>query len=67
MKKRTKFRPKRSTNPTESMSYAAGRLGIGINQTYAFARAGEVPILQVGKRKLVLVEPFERKLAGDVP
>jgi hypothetical protein len=60
-----KVRPKRSTNPTEPIAYAAGRMGTGLNQAYAAADRGEIPVIRVGKRKLVLVEPFERMLAGE--
>jgi hypothetical protein len=66
MSDKKKVRPARSTNPTESIQYAAARLGTGINQAHVAADRGEIPIIRVGRRKLVLVEPFERMLAGEV-
>ena len=66
---RTKAAPRRarSANPTEPLDYAAGRLGIGRNQTYAAARRGEIPVIRIGKSYRVLVDPFERILDGAAP
>jgi len=44
---------------------AAKVLNIGRNQAYAAARAGELPVLRIGKRILVLAEPLNRLLSGD--
>jgi excisionase family DNA binding protein len=44
---------------------AAKILGIGRNQAYAAARRGEIPIIRIGKRILVLREPFKKMLAGS--
>ncbi len=53
--------------PTISVEAAAKRLGIGRNQGYAAAARGEIPSLRIGKRVLVLREPFERMLRGEGP
>lgn len=65
MSEKQKVRPARSTNPTESIQYAADRMGTGLNQAHVAADRGEIPIIRIGRRKLVLVEPFERMLAGE--
>ena len=51
-----------SWSGTEPISYAAGRMGSGLNQAYDAAHRGEIPVIRVGKRLHVLVEPFERML-----
>ena len=56
----------RSSNPTEPLEYAQHRLGIGKNQTYAAAKRREIPVIKIGASYRVLVEPFERMLAGEV-
>lgn len=50
---------------TQSVREAARELGIGVNQAYAAARRGEIPTIRIGKRILVLREPFKRILSGD--
>jgi hypothetical protein len=55
--------PKRSTNPTEPISYAAARLSIGINQAYRAAKRGDFPTILINERRLVLVEPFEKLIS----
>lgn len=65
MATKSKVRPERSANPTEPMAYAAGRMGTGINQAYEAGHRGEIPVIRIGKRMLVLVEPFERMLRGE--
>jgi hypothetical protein len=62
MSDKKRVRPARSTNPTESIRYAAGRLGVGLNQAYRAGHRGEIPVKWIGERMLVLVEPFERGL-----
>jgi hypothetical protein len=64
VKTKSKARPERSANPTEPIAYAAARLGTGINQAYEAGHRGEIPVIRLGRRMLVLVEPFERMLAG---
>jgi len=49
---------------TQTIDEAAKELGIGRNQTYAAARRGEIPTIRIGKRILVLREPFKKMLAG---
>lgn len=51
--------------PTMSIRAAASELGVGLNQAYAAARNGELPVLRVGKRMLVLTVPFRRMLRGE--
>ena len=49
---------------TQTVEEAAKELGIGRNQAYAAARRGEIPIIRIGKRILVLREPLRRLLGG---
>jgi excisionase family DNA binding protein len=49
---------------TQTIVEAAKELGIGRNQAYAAARRGEIPVIRIGKRILVLREPLKRMLAG---
>lgn len=49
-------------NATMTIPEAARLLGIGLNQAYVAAARGDIPILRIGKRMLVLREPFERML-----
>jgi excisionase family DNA binding protein len=49
---------------TQTIEAAAKELGIGRNQAYAAARRGEIPTIRIGKRILVLREPFKKLLAG---
>ena len=49
---------------TQTIDEAAKELGIGRNQAYAAARRGEIPTIRIGKRILVLREPFKRLLEG---
>jgi excisionase family DNA binding protein len=49
---------------TQTIDEAAKELGIGRNQAYAAAKRGEIPCIRIGKRILVLREPFKRMLAG---
>jgi len=56
----------RTSRPkTMTVEDAAKVLNIGRNQAYAAARAGELPVLRIGKRILVLAEPLNRLLSGD--
>ncbi len=52
---------------TYTVDEVAKRLGIGRGQAYEAARAGQIPTLRIGKRILVLSEPFERMLKGMPP
>ena len=47
-----------------SIPEAAKVLGIGVNGAYEAAKRGEIPTIQIGKRILVLREPFKKMLAG---
>jgi excisionase family DNA binding protein len=49
---------------TQTVEEAAKELGIGRNQAYAAAKRGEIPTIRIGKRILVLREPFKKILAG---
>jgi len=49
---------------TQTIDEAAKELGIGRNQAYAAAKRGEIPTVRIGKRILVLREPFKKMLAG---
>lgn len=49
---------------TQTIAEAAKALGIGKNQAYAAAARGELPVIRIGKRILVLREPLKRMLEG---
>ena len=49
---------------TYSILEAAKILGIGKNQAYAAAHAGELPIIRMGNRMLVPKVALDKKLAG---
>ena len=49
---------------TISVPEAGRRLGIGRNAAYEAARCGDLPVLKFGKRIVVPLAAFERKLAG---
>lgn len=51
---------------TISVEQAAKILKIGRNQAYEAVRNGQIPTLKIGKRLLVLNEPLQRMLAGEV-
>jgi excisionase family DNA binding protein len=42
----------------------AKALGLGINQTYAAIRAGDIPSLRIGKRIIVPRAALNKKLEG---
>jgi excisionase family DNA binding protein len=46
---------------------AGKQLGVGRNQAYQAAKAGQIPTIRIGKRLLVPVSALENKLlsAGD--
>jgi excisionase family DNA binding protein len=50
--------------PTMSIPETAKVLGIGLNGAYEAARRGDIPTIRIGKRILVLREPFKKLLAG---
>jgi excisionase family DNA binding protein len=50
---------------TINIEEAARRLGIGRNQAYEAAHKGEIPVIRIGsKRMLVPLVAFERMLKG---
>ena len=49
---------------TCTVDEAAKILGISRNKAYQAAHRGEIPIIRIGKRILVLREPFKKMLAG---
>jgi excisionase family DNA binding protein len=53
------------TSATMTVDDAAKLLGIGRNQAYSAARRGELPVMKLGKRILVLRAPLERLLRGE--
>ncbi|MCW5733474.1 MAG: helix-turn-helix domain-containing protein [Enhydrobacter sp.] len=50
-----------------TVEQAAKRLRIGRNQAYESVNRGEIPHVRMGKRILVLKEPLERMLRGEIP
>ncbi len=56
-----------STDPlrqTISVPEAGRRLGIGRNAAYDAVKRGELPVLRFGKRLVVPLVAFQRKLEG---
>jgi len=49
---------------TLTIDEAAKLLGVGRNKAYEAAHRGEIPTIRIGKRILVLREPFKKMLAG---
>jgi excisionase family DNA binding protein len=59
---------KRKDNPerlTLTVPEAARKLGIGRNQAYLAAKAGDIPSIRIGERVLVLKAGLERLLSGE--
>jgi excisionase family DNA binding protein len=50
---------------TYTVDEAAGMLGVSRNSAYQAARAGELPVIRIGKRLLVPRHAFEKMLAGN--
>jgi excisionase family DNA binding protein len=49
---------------TMTIPEAAKQLGIGRNQGYQAAKAGQIPTIKIGKRFLVPVAALENRLAN---
>ena len=54
----------KSACATTSIAEAAHRLGIGRNQAYEAARRGELPVIKIGKRLLVVTAKLDEMLGG---
>lgn len=50
---------------TITVEEAGQALGICRNTAYAAAKAGEIPVIKIGRRLLVPKAAFERLLAGE--
>lgn len=50
---------------TGTVKEAAQVLGIGLNQGYQAVARGEIPIVEMGARKIVKWQPFLQMLRGD--
>lgn len=50
---------------TYTIDEVAVKLGIGRNTAYAAARAGQIPVLKIGKRLLVPKVAFDRLLESS--
>jgi len=50
---------------TLTINEAARVLGVGRNKAYEAASTGQIPIIRIGKRILVLREPLKRMLEGE--
>ena len=55
------------SDSTMTVEEAAKLLGIGKNQAYSAAKRGDLPVMKLGKRYLVLRVPLERILRGEAP
>lgn len=54
-----------ATTKTLEVEVAAQMLGVSRASAYRYAAKGEIPAIRLGKRLLILREPFERMLAGQ--
>lgn len=52
--------------PTMTVDAAARRMGIGRNRAYEAVHAGQIPAVKIGQRYMVLTEPLERMLRGEL-
>lgn len=52
---------------TCTVTEAAELLDISRASAYAAARRGDIPVIRIGNRLLVLWEPLMRMLAADTP
>jgi excisionase family DNA binding protein len=52
-------------HPVISVDEVAKLLGLGRNQIYAAIARGEIDVLRLGRRILILRAPLERKLRGE--
>jgi excisionase family DNA binding protein len=59
-----KIQRRKKNAATTSIPDAAERLGIGRNQAYEAVKRGEIPIIPIGRRKLVPTAWLERVLNG---
>jgi hypothetical protein len=50
---------------TGTVAEAGEVLGVGHNQAYEAARRGDIPTKRIGKRIVVLWQPFLRMLKGE--
>jgi excisionase family DNA binding protein len=57
----------RAAARTYTIKEAAQILGIGRNQGYAAAHAGDIPTIRIGQRLLVPRDALHRLLAGRAP
>lgn len=55
----------RSRPETTTVPAAAKRLRIGRNQAYKAAASGELPVIKIGRRLLVLTAVLDRMLNGE--
>lgn len=49
---------------TMTIEEAAKALGVGRNKAYEAAKAGQIPTIKIGKRRLVPIVAFEKMLKG---
>ncbi len=55
----------RPSSPVLSVDDVAKLLGLGKNQVYKAISRGEIDVMRIGKRILILRAPLERKLRGE--
>ena len=56
--------PRPGVPETTSIAAAAKRLKIGRNQAYEAAARGELPVIKIGRRYLVVTAALDRMLKG---
>jgi excisionase family DNA binding protein len=56
------MRKRRLEPETMSVPEAGELLGVGRGSAYKYARAGEIPVIRMGRRLLVLREQLEKML-----
>lgn len=62
-----KARRRRANRLTLNIEEAAAILGISRNGGYEAVKRGEIPVIEIGKRKLVTVAWLEAKLGRALP
>lgn len=52
---------------TMTITEAAEQLGISRNRCYEAAKAGQIPVIRIGRRLLVPTAQLDKMLAGETP
>ncbi len=58
-------KPTNAASRTYTIKEVAAILNVGLNEAYAAARRGELPIVKIGRSIRVLKPAFDRLMEGD--